>query len=80
MIIIGIGFTFYESLLINENVANQQQNLLVGGSMSLTKELDPSKNQNGVYSVQITDFKENDNVKGNTNKGNYKILNLNNYY
>ena len=63
LIIIGIGFTFYESLLINENVANQQQNLLVGGSMSLTKELDPSKNQNGVYSVQITDFKENDNVK-----------------
>jgi len=63
LIIIGIGLTFYESLLINENVANQQQNLLVGGSMSLTKELDPSKNQNGVYSVQITDFKENGNVK-----------------
>ena len=63
LIIIGIGLSIYESQLINENVANQQQNLLVGGSMSLTKELDPSKNQNGVYSVQITDFKENDNVK-----------------
>ena len=62
-IIIGIGLAIYESQLVNENVANQQQNLLVGGLMSLTKELDPSKNQNGVYSVQITDFKENYNVK-----------------
>ncbi len=63
LIIIGVGLTFYESQLVNENVANQQQNLSVGGSMTLTKELDPSKNQNGVYSVQITDFKEDDNIK-----------------
>ncbi|HMK32841.1 MAG TPA: hypothetical protein VK431_04370 [Nitrosopumilaceae archaeon] len=63
LIIVGIGLTFYESQLINENVANQQQNLLVGGSMTLTKELDPSKNPNGIYSVQITDFKEDDNIK-----------------
>ncbi len=63
MIIIGIGLTFYESQLINWNVINQQQNLLSGGSMTLTKDLDPSKNQNGVYSVQITDFQEDDNIK-----------------
>ena len=63
MIIIGIGLSIYESQLINENVANQQQNLLIGGSMTLTKELDPSKNQNGVYSIQITDFKEDNNIK-----------------
>jgi hypothetical protein len=31
--------------------------------MTLTKDLDPSKNQNGVYSVQITDFQEDDNIK-----------------
>ncbi|MGI0027271.1 MAG: hypothetical protein ACREAD_05465 [Nitrosopumilaceae archaeon] len=61
-IITGIGLTFYESQLINWNVANQQQNLLAGTSMTLTKDLDPSKNQNGVYSVQITDFQD-DNIK-----------------
>jgi len=63
LIIIGIGLTFYESQLINLNVVNQQQNLLAGASMTLTKDLDPSMNQNGVYSVQITDFQENDNIK-----------------
>jgi hypothetical protein len=63
LIIIGIVLTFYESQLINLNVVNQQQNLLAGASMILTKDLDPSMNQNGVYSVQITDFQENDNIK-----------------
>lgn len=63
LVIIGIALTFYESQLINWNVINQQQNLLPGASMALTKDLDPSKNQNGVYSVQITDFQESDNIK-----------------
>lgn len=63
MVIIGIAFTFYESQLINGSVINQQQNLLSGASIILTKDLDPSKNQNGVYSVQITDFREDDNIK-----------------
>jgi hypothetical protein len=62
-IIIGIGLAIYESQLVNENVANQQQNLSVGGSMTLTKELNPSENQDGVYSVQIADFQENENIK-----------------
>ena len=63
MIIIGIGLAIYESQLINENVTNHQQNLLSGGSMTLTKDLDASENQNGVYSVQIIDFQEGDNIK-----------------
>lgn len=63
LVIIGIGLTFYESQLINGNVVNQQQNLLAGTSMTLTKDLDPLNNPNGVYSVQITDFRENDNIK-----------------
>ena len=63
LVIIGIALTFYESQTINGNVINQQQNLLPGASMILTKDLDPSKNQNGVYSVQITDFQESDNIK-----------------
>jgi len=62
LVIIGIAFTFYESQLINGSVINQQQNLLSGASMILTKDLDPSKNRNGVYSVQITDFQD-DNIK-----------------
>ena len=63
LVIIGIVLTFYESQLINLSVVNQQQNLLAGASMTLTKDLDPTVNQNGVYSVQITDFQENDNIK-----------------
>ncbi len=63
LVVIGIGLTFYESQLINLNVVNQQENVLSESSMTLTKDLDPSTNQNGVYSVQITDFQENNNVK-----------------
>jgi hypothetical protein len=63
LVIIGIALTFYESQLINWSVINQQQNLLPGASMILTKDLDSSKNQNGVYSVQITDFQKDDNIK-----------------
>jgi len=63
LIIIGIALTFYESQLINWSVINQQQNLLPGASIILTKDLDPSKNQNGVYSVQIKDFQEDDSIK-----------------
>ena len=63
LIIIGVGLTIYESQLINENVTNQQQNLVVGGTILLTKNLDPSKNKEEVYSVQITDFNGGDNIK-----------------
>ena len=63
LVIIGIALTFYESQLINGSVINQQQNLLPGASMVLTKDLDPSKNQNGVYSLQMTDFQKDDNIK-----------------
>lgn len=55
--------TFYESQLINGGVVSQQQNLLPEAAMTLTKDFDPLKNQNGVYSVQITDFQESDNIK-----------------
>ena len=65
LVIIGIALTFYESQLINNSVTNQQQNLLPGSSMFLTKDLDPTENQNGVYSVQITDFQTDDSIKAN---------------
>ena len=63
LVIIGIALTFYESQLIKWSVINEQQNLLPDTSMILTKDLDPLKNQNGVYSVQVTDFQEDDNIK-----------------
>ncbi len=46
-----------------ESIATQQQSLASGGSMTVTKNLDPDKNKNGVYSVQISDFKNGYNVK-----------------
>ena len=63
LVIIGIALTFYESQLIIGSVVNQQQTLLSGASMILTKDLDPTENQNGVYSVQITDFQKDDSIK-----------------
>jgi len=63
LVIIGIVLTFYESQLIDWSIVNQQQNLLPGASRILTKDLDPSENQDGVYSVQITDFQKDDNIK-----------------
>jgi hypothetical protein len=61
--ITGIGLTIYEFQLVNENVTNQQQDLLAGESMTLTKNLDTAKSRDGVYLVQVSDFKEGDNIK-----------------
>lgn len=55
---IGIGFSTYESQLITDNLTSQQQTIAAGANMKVIKFLDPVKNKNGVYSVQITDFKD----------------------
>lgn len=58
----GIGISFYSSQLVIENLATHQESLAVGHSMMVLKELDPTKNENGVYVVQTADFKEGDNI------------------
>jgi len=58
LIVIGIGLSVYGSQLIVENLVTEEKRLGMGTSMELSKELDPSINENGVYVLQIADFKE----------------------
>ena len=63
LVLIGIAITAYQSQITTENLSNQQNTVGVGTQMTVTKEMNPNGNQNGVYSIQITDFKDDDNVK-----------------
>ena len=58
LIIVGIGLSVYGSQLIVENLVTEEKRLGMGTSMELSKELDPTINENGVYVLQIADFKE----------------------
>ena len=63
LVLIGIAITAYQSQTTSENLSNQQNILAIGTQMVVTKGMNPENNQNGVYSIQITDFRSNDNVK-----------------
>ena len=63
LVLIGIAITAYQSQTTSENLSNQQNTLGIGTQMTVTKEMNPDNNQNGVYSIQITDFKDDDNIK-----------------
>ena len=63
MVVLGISLSAYQSLGTMNNLSSQQQALAVGTSMSVTNNLDPTKSKDGVYSVQISDFKEGDTAK-----------------
>ena len=63
LVLIGIAITAYQSQTTSENLSNQQNTLAIGAQMVVTKGMDPENNQNGVYSIQITDFRSDDNVK-----------------
>jgi hypothetical protein len=62
LVLIGIGITAYQSQITSENLSNQQKILSVGAQMIVSKEMDPNKNQKGVYSIQVTDLKNDDNI------------------
>jgi hypothetical protein len=59
----GIAVTAYQSQITSENLSNQQKTLGIGTQMVITKGMDPKNNQKGVYSIQVTDLKNDDNVK-----------------
>lgn len=63
LVLIGIAITAYQSQTTSENLSNQQNTLGIGTQMVVTKGMNPENNQNGVYSIQITDFRSDDNVK-----------------
>jgi len=63
--LVGILITAYQSQITSENLANQQNTIGVGSHMTVIKEMDPTGNQKGVYSIQVTDLKNDDNIKAN---------------
>lgn len=63
LVLVGIAITAYQSQTTSENLSNQQNTLGIGTQMVVTKDMSPENNQNGVYSIQITDFRSDDNVK-----------------
>lgn len=63
LVLIGIAITAYQSQTTSENLVNQQETLSAGKQMIITKGMDPNSNQKGVYAIQVTDLKNDDNVK-----------------
>lgn len=58
LVITGIIVSFYQSKTETESISSLQQALGPAVSMTVTKNLDPTKSKNGVYEVQIYDFKD----------------------
>ena len=63
LVLIGIAITAYQSQTTSENLVNQQETLSVGKQMTVTKGMDPNSNQKGIYAIQVTDLKNDDNIK-----------------
>lgn len=63
LVLIGIAITAYQSQTTSENLVNQQNTISTGTSMTIAKVMDLSKNQKGVYVIQVTDLKNDDNIK-----------------
>ncbi len=63
LVLIGIALSFYQTQLTVESVANQEQKLAIGNQTVISKDMNPNKNSNGVYSVQISDYTTGDKVK-----------------
>ncbi len=60
LVIIGISISFFQSETETSNLSSSQQDLSSGSYMNVTNSLDPTKSKNGVYSIQISDFKNGD--------------------
>ena len=56
LVVIGIGLSVYATQLVIENLTTQEGFIGSGMTMEVYKELNPTKNENGVYVIQIDDF------------------------
>ncbi|HKU32665.1 MAG TPA: hypothetical protein VJR22_02305 [Candidatus Nitrosotalea sp.] len=65
LVIAGILISFFQSETETSNLASSQQDLSPGSSMNVTNSLDPIKSKDGVYSIQISDFKDGDILSAN---------------
>jgi len=56
LVVIGIGLSVYATQLVIGNLTTQEGFIGSGMTMEVYKELNPTKNENGVYVIQIDDF------------------------
>jgi len=63
LVLVGFAITAYQSQITSENFVNEQKTLSGGTQMTITKAMDLNHNRKGVYGIQITDLKNDDNVK-----------------
>ena len=63
LVLVGFAITVYQSQITSENLVNEQKTLSVGTQMIITKGMDLNNNRKGVYGIQVTDLKNDDNVK-----------------
>ena len=62
LVIVGMLISFSQSETEVNDLATSQQDLPAGAPMNVTKILDPAQSKGGVYSIQISDFKNGDTV------------------
>lgn len=62
LVAIGIGLSVYATQLVIENLTTQKGFVGGGMTMEVYKELNPAKNENGVYVIQIDDFQSVDGI------------------
>ena len=55
---VGIILSFYGNQIIFEDLAKTEGEISVGEELILETELDASVNENGIYAIQILNFKE----------------------
>jgi hypothetical protein len=63
LVLVGFVTTVYQSQITSENFVNEQKSLSSGTQMTITKAMDLNNNRKGVYGIQVTDLKNDDNVK-----------------
>jgi hypothetical protein len=63
LVLVGFAITAYQSQITSENFVNEQKTLSGGTQMTITKAMDLNHNRKGVYGIQVTDLKNDDNVK-----------------
>ena len=54
----GVFLSFYGAQLSTQDLAVKEENVLSGGSLEISTELDPSKSPLGVFVIQILEDKE----------------------
>jgi hypothetical protein len=63
LVLVGFAITVYQSQITSQNFVNEQKSLSGGTQTTITKEMDLNHNRKGVYGIQVTDLKNDDNVK-----------------